>query len=29
MRILVANVNTTSSMTDSIAASARSAAAPG
>jgi allantoin racemase len=29
MRILVANVNTTSSMTDSIAAQARSAAAPG
>ena len=29
MRILVANVNTTQSMTDSIAASARSIAAPG
>lgn len=29
MRILVANVNTTSSMTDSIAAQARSVAAPG
>ena len=29
MRILVANVNTTQSMTDSIAAQARAAAAPG
>ena len=29
MRILVANVNTTASMTDTIAASARAAAAPG
>ena len=29
MRILVANVNTTASMTDSIAASARAAASPG